>query len=198
MIDEYFFVEANRLSPEFPIPIYVSPNANPSLVSPGGAANVAKQLVNFNVHSYLFGFRNKQSKLAFSLINAREGLGIHNNVKIIPRKIRLYNGDFPLCRWDIETNFYGTNKKKLLEIYNGLFKEYDRTDIKVAILSDYNKGFWNLDKDASIWIKDKITIVDPKKGPLEKWKGCTIFKPNTKEAEELSGQTNWKKTSRIF
>lgn len=198
MIDEYFYVEANRLSPEFPIPIYVSQSMRPSVSSPGGAANVAHQLSKFNVHGYLYGFRNKQSKLAFSRINDREGLGVNNNVKVIPRKIRLYNGDFPLCRWDIETDFYGTNKSKLLTIYNGLLKEFDRTDIKVVILSDYNKGFWNLGPSAFPWMKDKISIVDPKKAPIEKWKGCTIFKPNSKEAEELSGFSDWKKQSEYF
>lgn len=200
MIDEYFYVEANRLSPEFPIPIYVSPSEHPSVVSPGGAANVAKQLHNFNVHPYLFSFKNKKSDLAFSpsKVYPRSGIGVTNNVRMIPRKIRLYNGDFPLCRWDIETNFYGTAKHKLIEIYTSLLKEYDRTDIKVSILSDYNKGFWNLGFSIDPWIKNKITIVDPKKGPIEKWKGCTIFKPNAKEAEELSGQTDWKKQAEYF
>ena len=60
--DNYYTVEANRLSPEFPIPIYLSPSEKPTYSAPGGAANVARQLTHFNVHSYLYGFWNKNLK----------------------------------------------------------------------------------------------------------------------------------------
>ena len=193
MVDDYYYVTSNRLSPEFPIPIYLSPSEKPTIISPGGAANVAHQLKHFNVHSYLFGFWNKKSKEALRAVRGK----LHS-VSMIPRKIRLYSGDFPLCRWDIETEFYGTSKKKLIKIYDELLYNFNMSDIKVAILSDYNKGFWNLGKDTSEWMQDKITIVDPKKGPLEKWIGCTVFKPNAIEAEQLSGLTDWKQQSDFF
>ena len=56
-------------------------------------------------------------------------------------------------------------------------------------MSDYNKGLFHT--DVHRWIRqDCITIVDPKKGPISKWRGCTVFKPNFKEACELSGHTD--------
>ena len=59
---------------------------------------------------------------------------------------------------------------------------------KVVIFSDYDKGVLN-----EMWyLPDKITIVDPKKGPLTKWIGCKIIKPNAAEAKELTGRSDWK------
>ena len=65
MLDEYFQVEANRVSPEFPIPVMLSDNASPTYSYPGGAANVALQLRNFNVDSYLVSIVDTESKVVF-------------------------------------------------------------------------------------------------------------------------------------
>ena len=43
MLDEYFDVKVKKISPEFPIPVMHSDEAEPNLVLPGGAANVAFQ-----------------------------------------------------------------------------------------------------------------------------------------------------------
>jgi D-beta-D-heptose 7-phosphate kinase/D-beta-D-heptose 1-phosphate adenosyltransferase len=67
----------------------------------------------------------------------------------------------------------------------------------VVIFSDYDKGFFASELP---WLLEKyhnaITIVDPKKGPLHKWRGCTIFKPNKKEAEDLTGKTKWREQAK--
>ena len=47
MVDEYYQVKVNRISPEFPMPIMWSPTDTP-VRRPGGAANVAYQFKNFN------------------------------------------------------------------------------------------------------------------------------------------------------
>jgi D-beta-D-heptose 7-phosphate kinase/D-beta-D-heptose 1-phosphate adenosyltransferase len=69
----------------------------------------------------------------------------------------------------------------------------------VVILSDYNKGFFHGDEGSILGqYHNSITIVDPKKGPLRKWRGCSIFKPNAKEAFDLSGKTKWKEQAKYF
>lgn len=52
MIDEYYDVKVNRISPEFPMPIMWSSNDWP-IRRPGGAANVAYQFRHFNVEPLL-------------------------------------------------------------------------------------------------------------------------------------------------
>lgn len=65
------------------------------------------------------------------------------------------------------------------------------SEIKVFILSDYDKGVFP--NSMYSLPKNVITIVDPKNPPLAKWKGCTVFKPNAVEAFRLSdGLTDWK------
>ena len=58
MIDEYYEVKVNRISPEFPMPIMWSPHDNP-IRRPGGAANVAYQLRHFNACPELVCFVDK-------------------------------------------------------------------------------------------------------------------------------------------
>jgi D-beta-D-heptose 7-phosphate kinase/D-beta-D-heptose 1-phosphate adenosyltransferase len=47
-------------------------------------------------------------------------------------------------------------------------------------------------------LDSSLSIVDPKCGPLSKWKGCTIIKPNSEEAEKMSGETEWRKQADYF
>lgn len=197
MIDEDYEVEANRVSPEFPIPILASKTDLPTASYPGGAANVLYQLINFNTNGIrptLVTLLDKEAKdiLEKNGIEEKHLCCIVEEKYKIPRKKRFYNGEFPLCRWDIEKNFSDPKATKVL--YETL-KLQIKPDI--VILSDYNKGFFN--ENTNLWLNnDWVTIVDPKKGPLEKWMGCDIFKPNFKEAIELTGTTDWKEQIRII
>ncbi len=184
LIDEYYFIDSNRISPEFPIPVFLSLTSTPDIVRPGGAGNVAYQFKHFNVNAILYGFADRY----FENLAQEHGLNIqYMNIKGLacPIKRRFYYQDFPLCRWDVEAKNYNIDP---IELRCGEQKYiYGKCREDIKILSDYNKGFFG--EDVSYWLKG-TTIVDPKKGPASKWKGCTIFKPNFKEAEELTGTTD--------
>ena len=47
-------------------------------------------------------------------------------------------------------------------------------------------------------MKDAITIVDSKSLNVEEWAGCTIFKPNAKEAEQMTGTKDWQRQCDIL
>src|SRR3989344_5842986 len=66
MIDEYYYVHVNRLSPEFPIPIYLSPYDRADHSLPGGAANVAYQFSYFNAEAYLIGLINSYAAIVYN------------------------------------------------------------------------------------------------------------------------------------
>lgn len=203
MIDEYFYVDASRVSPEFPVPVMRSDWDSPALTVPAGAGNVAMQFQHWNVDLQLFGLLDKPTS----------DLLLENNINIVdcvfpgnylatqdfhcPIKRRYYQGQFPLCRWDVEAVNYGVAD---LELHQAkLCEAYRATKPEVAVFSDYNKGLFG--KKVAQWFAeegDTITIVDPKKGPIDKWRGCTIFKPNQKEAEELSGAKDWKNQCNFF
>ena len=182
MLDEYHEVTIKQISPEFPIPVMHS-ETGISDAYPGGAANVAYQLVNFNVNSYLISFVDTEAKQIFE----EKGifvLGAEISGKI-PRKKRFYSGDFPTYRWDVEQENYGL--ENYLKVYQKHLFEFKKDDFDVIIYSDYDKGVFSNDKK-EIVAKDKITIVDPKSGNIDRWKHCTVFKPNKSEALDLTGR----------
>lgn len=204
MIDEYFQVEANRVSPEFPIPVMLSEQAQPTCSYPGGAANVALQLGGFNVESYLVSIVDEESKAIFEKYGINTTYCEKHEENILPRKKRLYNLNFPLCRWDIEKPNMGLSDDILTILQKKLLENVKKLNPDVVILSDYGKGTFkkvfeednicedswkSLNPSKNMWIKNSpwITIVDPKNNNLIEWHGCTVFKPNNHEAEALTG-----------
>jgi ADP-heptose synthase, bifunctional sugar kinase/adenylyltransferase len=128
MVDEYYDVDATRVSPEYPIPVLRSDNLKPQFVYPGGAGCASLQLSHFNANVSVLGFLDGYSKDAYS----HHGMNIRNCVMLppsghIPLKRRLYQGQFPLCRWDIEEKDYGIEdlEKYRARLYSFLQKDFD-------------------------------------------------------------------------
>jgi D-beta-D-heptose 7-phosphate kinase / D-beta-D-heptose 1-phosphate adenosyltransferase len=189
MIDEYFHVDAHRVSPEFPIPILQSPTALPDIAIPGGAGNLCNQFKHFNTDLKVLGFMDGYGREVYR----KSGVDIQHCTALIldnhiPIKRRFYQGLFPLCRWDVEACNYGLGTL-LSDRQNVLFNTYLESfvDNEVIIFSDYNKGVFVGVRFPWFEKTDAITIIDPKNKPIDRWRGCTIFKPNKKEAQELSG-----------
>lgn len=181
MIDEYHHVHVSRISPEFPIPVMLSENSEPDESVPGGAANVAYQFRHFNANAMLVGVINERAERAYrgrmNLDHAR-----HVRTSLVPRKKRFYHDGFPLCRFDVERPQYG--KPQFLK--NTVFSI---PNADVTIFSDYNKGLFDTDWYKP-YVKNTLSIVDPK-NDLSKWRGCSILKPNSVEAEKLTGIKGW-------
>lgn len=202
MLDEDYEASLSRLSPECSnIGVLRSNSGDIARVFPGGAANVYYQLMNFNTIPRLFSLADSH------LFKELMKLGIKNWGHVAlpegchnPIKRRFYDGDFQVgCRWDIEieNDDYGLEDRvdyyrhRLYETWLSFQAEPD-----VVIFSDYNKGVFDTN---GIYPHIRVpTIVDPKKAPVEKWKGCTIFKPNGTEAKNLSGLKDWKDQCDFF
>lgn len=184
IFDEYYDVEVDRISPEFPIPVYKSSSFDPtSGIIPGGAANVAYQFKHFNVNSELISLLNKIGEVNFDSkgISTKHSKIVHSIT--IPTKRRIYSHGIPLVRHDIEKENYGLEDLKR-HLFDLTVPEGDFT-----IFSDYSKGLFCVP-----WFRKYITktknIVDPKNNFIDLWEGCTYFKPNALEAERLSERKN--------
>lgn len=198
IIDDYRYGKVSRISPEFPVQILTSSQYSGKLYC-GGAANVCYQMKHFDVDAFLIGFLDYPAKDLFR----KQKFNIDHCVKIsgrVPKKVRFYDGDFPLLRWDIEEPNYGGRdltayRQQALENFKSLLAS---KQIDVVILSDYAKGFWSdsLAQEVIGCCKDIITIVDPKKDMM-RWKGCTIFKPNTTEARSWCDKS-WEEQCDFF
>jgi D-beta-D-heptose 7-phosphate kinase/D-beta-D-heptose 1-phosphate adenosyltransferase len=206
MVDEYYKVKVTRISPESPnVCVMLSETDTPDALLPGGAANVCYQLRNFNVQTNLFCWTDLQADGVYQ----RSGLGgvwvtLPEGLKI-PRKKRYFDGDVQVSdRWDVERINCGL--KEDLGTYQrlvaGNLVAHLACGVDAIILSDYNKGVFANHFSFVDAIREQHRdipiIVDPKKGPLSKWHGCTVFKPNAVEALELSGQTDWKSQCHFF
>jgi D-beta-D-heptose 7-phosphate kinase/D-beta-D-heptose 1-phosphate adenosyltransferase len=196
VVDECYKVKVTRISPESPnVCVMVSEDAKPSIVLPGGAANICYQLKNFNVRPRLFSLIDDEAYDIF----VKCGISFFGRISIdelIPRKKRFYDGNVQVSnRWDVEKKLNCQEKAlELIKLWQGFQAEPD-----VVIISDYDKGLFKSEQLSFFNLTGKVVIVDPKKPPLEKWKGCTIFKPNANEAFELSGGlTHWIKQCDFF
>ena len=195
ILDEYYEVSADRLSPEFPIPVMLSPEGNPFRVALGGAANVCAQFKNFNFDVNLFSLTNEMISGIRGSVNTD---GCVSSGKV-PVKRRYYSGSFPLCRLDVESPLYGLGEDELANLQDRIFGNLRSLDSDIVVFSDYGKGlFHGVVGLPSTIGSNSITIVDPKDGPVEKWRGCTIMKPNFKEAKALTGSDDWKSQCEIL
>lgn len=202
MIDEYYSVRVTRISPESPnVCVMLNEHDQPSERVPGGAANVCYQLMNFNVDTHLVSWTDAEADKVFK----SAGIDCTTHIQLpdgcqLPRKKRFFDGDSQVGnRWDIEKKNCGLKDVDLPNYQTNLFGPWlsfvDKAD--VVIFSDYNKGLFS--NGFPFALPNKPIIVDPKKGPLRKWLGCTIFKPNSSEAIELSGGlTNWREQCDYF
>lgn len=183
MVDEYYEVEADKVSPEFPIPVLRSPTGKATRVVLGGAANVCAQFRNFNFDVSLFALTNERIKWMGKGINM-DGCIFS---KSVPLKKRYYSNGFPLCRIDEEARDYRLDIGQLRNMQDKILDNLSSGTYDVVVFSDYDKGVFSGKSDFVSRAGDAITIVDPKRGPLDRWRGCTIFKPNAKEAREMTG-----------
>jgi D-beta-D-heptose 7-phosphate kinase / D-beta-D-heptose 1-phosphate adenosyltransferase len=198
MVDEYYAVRVNRISPEFPMPIMHSSHDKP-VKRPGGVANVAYQFKHFNVAPTLMCLPDRRAEKVFS----DHGLYVWGHFSDIraklPVKKRFLDGGTQVTRHDVETPLCGLKPDSIDHYIKSLGDQVARHKMSpdVVILSDYDKGFFSSeDHNVLDFYNGRTTIVDPKKGPLAKWKGCTIFKPNAKEAEELTGRKTWREQAK--
>ncbi|RYD86090.1 MAG: bifunctional heptose 7-phosphate kinase/heptose 1-phosphate adenyltransferase, partial [Sphingobacteriales bacterium] len=105
MIDHYIIGDANRLSPEAPVPVV---NVKKEFITPGGAANVAQNLLSLGAHISLGGVTGDDAD-AGKLTDVLEQEGIdtaaifRDENRPTTVKTRVMAGSHQLVRVDRET-----------------------------------------------------------------------------------------------
>ncbi|MES2062193.1 MAG: D-glycero-beta-D-manno-heptose-7-phosphate kinase [Bacteroidota bacterium] len=189
MIDHYIIGDATRLSPEAPVPIV---NVKNEFTTPGGAANVAQNLLSLGAKISLAGVTGDDADAdRLTKILTDEGINVAGIFKDATRpttvKTRIMAGSHQLVRVDREvTNPLADDlQTKFVEQIKGAIAKAD-----IIILSDYNKGLFspNLTQQLIIEanVQGKRVIIDPKGLNYEKYKGAHIIKPNRKELAEAA------------
>ena len=189
MLDQYWFGDVNRISPEAPVPIV---KVNRSQIRCGGAANVAINAATLGVDSILLSVvgNDEAGKNLQNLVENQQNLTpifhIDQNIATIV-KLRVISKQQQLLRIDFET----PPTRQILDAKLSDFAKQIQNNPNVIILSDYGKGalthsseMIKIAKNANLQI-----FIDPKGSDYQKYKNADLITPNRQELAQVVG--NW-------
>lgn len=189
MIDNYWWGEVDRVSPEAPVPIVMLRKRESRM---GGAANVAMNcralgakvtlasVVGNDHEGNLLKDMAKNEGIDTSLLSLSSGRITTTKTRIISRTQQMLRMDDEITD-ELNTEDEHPFLDKLLK-----YLQIEKPD--VLIFEDYNKGVLkeNIIERTINHCKElgMVITADPKKANFEAYKGITIFKPNLKEVRE--------------
>jgi rfaE bifunctional protein kinase chain/domain len=188
MLDQYWFGDVERISPEAPVPVVKVQRREERL---GGAANVARNVAAVGVRTALLtvlGDDDAGHRVNRLLSEA----GIEPQVHLDPSlpttvKLRVIGRRQQMLRVDFENVPEAETLAALLDNYASQLPTHD-----LVILSDYGKG--GLAHIAGMIEQaraaGKPVLVDPKGDDYTRYKGATLLTPNRTELREVVGR--WK------
>jgi len=191
MLDEFCWGKVDRISPEAPVLIV---QVKTETWRPGGAANVASNLVALGAKAHIFGIVGDDGagrRLNEALISDKIGTAglIVDSGRRTSVKTRILGQNQQMIRVDRENteNIDYERQKAILTTMLDMTAELDG-----VIISDYAKGVVVEDLFKEVVARfrklGKFIAVDPKLKNFPMYKKPTIITPNTKEAESALGR----------
>ena len=188
MLDRYWFGDANRISPEAPVPVVRIQRCDERL---GGAANVALNIRSIGLDANLMTVigNDEPGRIVTELLK-RAGIRsmLHIDGKLSTTvKLRIVARQQQMLRADFENP--PTN-----EVLAALLGDYETTvaGMDAVVLSDYGKG--GLDHIRQMISearrRGKPVLIDPKGNDYERYRGATVITPNRAELALVTG--SWK------
>ncbi|NIO17351.1 MAG: D-glycero-beta-D-manno-heptose-7-phosphate kinase [Deltaproteobacteria bacterium] len=190
MLDEYVWGLVDRISPEAPVPVV---KIERETRTAGGAGNVALNVKMLGMEAVLAGTVGEdyhggviKKILKKNGIDQTAICSVKNLRTVV--KTRVVAHSQQMVRMDRENSFDlpGGVKKELIRKLEKCIPEVD-----FVIVSDYNKGAVSEEVFGALIErsreKGKNVVVDPKKRNVAFYRGCTVIKPNRKEAEFFAG-----------
>ena len=190
MLDAYLIGDADRISPEAPVPVVQIEKERYLL---GGAGNVARNIVALGGVATLAGVMGKDAS-ADRIRGLVRDEGICGAFVVLPQrpttvKTRVMARRQQMLRLDSEdaSPLASADQEALLSVITEQLPAHD-----VVILSDYGKG--GLTHIAEMIriarAADKPVLVDPKGDEWGKYAGATVITPNRSELKQVVG--SWK------
>ncbi len=184
MLDEYWFGDAGRISPEAPVPVVETRRTERR---PGGAGNVACNVAALGAKVYLAAVvgdddrgRDLEEKLAAAGVRTR--LHRAGGARTI-HKLRVLARNQQLIRLDAEET-YAEHAEAMEESVAELAGQVD-----AIVLSDYAKGSLATVERLIACGADRSTpvLVDPKGQDFARYAGATVLTPNEAEFAAVAG-----------
>lgn len=189
MLDRYIWGDVERVSPEAPVPIVRS---NHRSEQPGGAANVAMNIVGLGARASLFGFRGNDAD--GECLNAcLERAGIDADLTVVANcptttKLRILGGSQQMLRLDTEET-RGLSETAFEELIGKAEAALATAD--VLVLSDYAKGVLTETVCQRLIQKARKlnvpVLIDPKQRNFWRYRGATTICPNLHELSAATG-----------
>jgi D-beta-D-heptose 7-phosphate kinase/D-beta-D-heptose 1-phosphate adenosyltransferase len=193
MLDEYWFGDASRISPEAPVPVVRASTVDRRA---GGAANVALNVAALGAQTRFVAVIGDDTH-GRTLAELLETSGVEADLVVSPgvptiHKFRVLARNQQLLRLDAEGPLDAAAEK------------FDRAlaarlgSIDIVILSDYGKGTL-ADVEALIAHCRKAglpVLVDPKGTNFSRYAGATVLTPNQAEFEAVVGR--WTDDAGLF
>ena len=188
MLDQYWFGEVERISPEAPVPVVRVQRRDERL---GGAANVARNVTAVGVRATLLtvlGDDEAGHGIERLLIGAGIEPQLHREKQLATTvKLRVIARRQQVVRVDFENAPEAETLAALLDHYRTLVAQHD-----LVVLSDYGKGglthISGMIEGARL--AGKPVLVDPKGDDYTRYHGATVLTPNRTELREVVGR--WK------
>lgn len=189
MLDQYIRGDVERISPEAPVPVVRTAHRSEQ---PGGAGNVALNIVGLGARATLFAFCGDDSG-GKSLEELLQRAGVATELVRIAGhpttcKLRIVGGRQQMLRLDTEqTDGYSA------ESYAELLTKFEAavSAADAVILSDYAKGVLTEEvcQRAIRSARDRgiPVLVDPKQRDLSRYRGATTICPNLSELSMATG-----------
>lgn len=189
MIDNYYYGEVNRISPEAPVPVN---KVNSESFNLGGAANVAANLAGLSAKVFMSGVAGSdvQGENLFTLLKEKgiDSTGIIcSKQRKTTTKLRVIGSNQQMLRLDFEEviDLLEEEEKQIQKWFLSLLQ----LGINGLVISDYAKGVctdrlcqWLINKS----IENNIfVLVDPKGNDWSRYKNASFVTPNVKELGEV-------------
>lgn len=188
MLDQYWFGEVERISPEAPVPVVRVQQREERL---GGAANVARNVVAAGARGALLTVLGDDAS-GQTVTRMLGEAGIEPHVHVDPAlsttvKLRVIARQQQMLRIDFETAPEAEILAALLDDYAQQLAAHD-----VVVLSDYGKGgLTHIGRMIEVARgAGKPVLVDPKGDDYARYRGATMLTPNRAELREVVGR--WK------
>jgi rfaE bifunctional protein kinase chain/domain len=186
MLDQYWFGDVERISPEAPVPVVHVQRREERL---GGAANVARNVASLGAHTRLLTAlgEDEPGRTLLALLQASR---IEPLVQLDARlsttvKLRLVARQQQVVRIDFETAPEAEVLAALLDAYAAALPATG-----LVVLSDYGKGgLAHIERMIGLaHAAGKPVLVDPKGDEYDRYKGATLLTPNRAELREVVGR----------
>ncbi len=182
MLDRYWSGPARRVSQEAPVPVIDVERTDDR---PGGAANVALNVVSLGAECTLVGAVG-DDEAGHSLRALLEAAGVRCDLVVVPgwptiTKLRILSQKQQLLRADFEMPLPGEHAGAVVEHF-----ARQAPEAQAVVLQDYDKGAVP-DPRQLLAAAVSPVVVDPKGKAFGAYRGASLLKPNASELALAAG-----------